>query len=52
MSAVGEGDSYGHPDAATLDDLEAAGSRILRTDEDGTVSIVLGDGPPRVETGR
>ncbi len=50
--AVGEGNSYGHPDASTLDDLEAAGSRILRTDEDGTVSIVLGDGPPRVETGR
>ena len=49
---VGEGNTYGHPEASTLDDLEAAGSRILRTDEDGTVSIVLGDGVPRVETGR
>jgi competence protein ComEC len=37
--SVGEGNPYGHPTAATLAALEAAGARTLRTDRDGTIVI-------------
>ena len=36
--SVGE-NSYGHPNSETLDRLTAAGCRIFRTDEDGTIII-------------
>lgn len=42
--SVGEDNSYGHPDPATLDLLERSGSMVLRTDVDGTVAIVQSDG--------
>lgn len=49
---VGEDNPYGHPAAQALEALSAARARVLRTDRDGTVSIVLeGDGY-RLETGR
>jgi competence protein ComEC len=41
--SVGAGNDYGHPHAEALDRLKATGSRIYRTDEDGTV-IVATDG--------
>jgi competence protein ComEC len=37
--SVGEGNPYGHPTAATLAALAAAGARTLRTDRDGTIVI-------------
>lgn len=40
---VGAGNDYGHPHQETLDRLEAIGSRIYRTDTDGTI-IVSTDG--------
>lgn len=36
--------SYGHPTPQAMDRLEAAGARVLRTDRDGTVSIIARDG--------
>jgi len=42
--SVGDGNSYGHPTAATLATLAERGVEVLRTDRDGTVTIaVLGD---------
>jgi len=40
---VGEGNDYGHPHAETVGRIEATGSRIYRTDLDGTV-VVATDG--------
>lgn len=40
---VGEGNDYGHPHEEALERLEATGSRVYRTDRDGTV-IVATDG--------
>lgn len=51
--SVGEDNSYGHPVAGVIDELSTDGVETLRTDEDGTVSIVLGGGSGyRVESGR
>ena len=36
---VGAGNSYGHPTASTLQRLQQAGSKIYRTDLDGTIKI-------------
>lgn len=33
--------NYGHPTAAALNRLESAGSRIFRTDKDGTVKLAI-----------
>jgi competence protein ComEC len=50
--SVGEDNRYGHPVPEVLGDLSADGVEVRRTDQDGTVSIVLGDGSGyRVETG-
>lgn len=48
--SVGAGNSYGHPTAATLATLAAAGVRILRTDRDGTVTIDVEAGSIAVRT--
>lgn len=40
---VGAGNSYNHPAQATLDNLEAVGSTVYRTDRDGNV-VVTSDG--------
>ena len=37
--SAGANNSYGHPAPETLDRLEALGSEIRRTDEDGTVTV-------------
>ena len=50
--SVGADNTYGHPTPSTLSALSEAGVGVLRTDTDGTVSIVLGDGRPHIETGR
>ncbi|HZZ83120.1 MAG TPA: ComEC/Rec2 family competence protein [Anaeromyxobacteraceae bacterium] len=41
--SCGEGNSYGHPHAATVRRLERAGARVFRTDRDGDV-VVRTDG--------
>ncbi len=41
--SVGANNPYGHPAPETLDRLEAAGARVLRTDQDGTI-VVSTDG--------
>lgn len=51
--SVGKDNRYGHPVPDILNELSGDGIPTLRTDEDGTVSVVLGDGPGyRVETGQ
>lgn len=41
LVSAGAGNRYGHPAAETLEILERAGSRVLRTDESGDVSCKL-----------
>ncbi len=41
--SVGEGNSYGHPNAAVLNKLRAAGVSVFRTDEQGTI-VATSDG--------
>jgi len=41
--SVGASNPYGHPAQETLDRLQAAGARVLRTDQDGTI-VVTTDG--------
>jgi competence protein ComEC len=48
---VGEKNRYGHPTPDTLERLKRAGAQIFRTDQDGTVRIVLRDGKLKVFTG-
>ncbi|WP_405105363.1 ComEC/Rec2 family competence protein [Micromonospora sp. NBC_01405] len=49
---VGVGNSYGHPNAAVLARLARGGARVLRTDTDGDVAVVLGrDGMAVVSRG-
>ena len=36
--------SYGHPAAETLERLNDAGARVLRTDQSGTVVLLVRDG--------
>ncbi|RJQ34063.1 MBL fold metallo-hydrolase [Candidatus Parcubacteria bacterium] len=44
VSTIGVGkNSYGHPTPRVLDTLDLAGSRVYRTDEDGTIQIPLTD---------
>jgi competence protein ComEC len=39
--SVGEGNAYGHPNAELLERLANAGVRVLRTDRDGAVHILM-----------
>ncbi|MFY1636979.1 ComEC/Rec2 family competence protein [Solwaraspora sp. WMMB335] len=47
---VGAGNRYGHPDPGVLARLSAAGARVLRTDVDGDLAVVLRDGGLAVVT--
>ncbi len=49
--SVGSGNSYGHPTAATLATLAAHGTRTLRTDRDGAVTIAVEHGSVAVASG-
>ena len=42
--SAGAGNSYGHPAPETLERLEALGSEIHRTDQEGSVTVRLRDG--------
>jgi competence protein ComEC len=41
LVSVGAGNAYGHPYPPLLQRLEDAGMRVLRTDEDGDIGVVL-----------
>jgi competence protein ComEC len=41
VMSVGEGNPYGHPNAELLERLANAGVRVLRTDRDGAVHILM-----------
>lgn len=38
--SVGENNRYGHPHKETLEELENAGVKVKRTDQDGTIEVV------------
>lgn len=42
IASAGTGNPYGHPTRATLDRLREAGSRVYRTDRDGSVTVRFG----------
>ncbi len=41
LISAGTGNDYGHPDAVTLDTLDAVGAEVWRTDEDGSVRVAI-----------
>ena len=49
LISCGKNNRYGHPHEEVLERAESAGSRILRTDESGAVSIYVEDGRIRIE---
>lgn len=50
---VGDGNRYGHPHGEVLERLERVGSRVLRTDRDGSVRLrIRPDGRVSVRTDR
>lgn len=42
LISCGEGNSYGHPHAVTLEKAAALGMTVLRTDVEGRISVVFG----------
>ena len=44
VASAGEDNDYGHPSPETLDELADSGAKVFRTDLDGTVVVVAGDG--------
>lgn len=50
--SCGVGNSYGHPDAQTLETLEQAGAQVLRTDTQGTLVFNATGGQIDVRTER
>jgi competence protein ComEC len=44
LVSVGVDNDYGHPAPEALDPLESAGARVLRTDEDGDLAVVVDGG--------
>jgi competence protein ComEC len=49
LISVGAGNSYGHPSANTVSALKTLGTKVLRTDLDGAVSV---DGALKIRTKR
>jgi len=47
---VGAGNDYGHPNAAVLTHLRRGGARVLRTDLDGDLAVLVVDGTVAVAT--
>ena len=41
VASAGSGNPYGHPSPATLSRIEDRGARVLRTDRDGSVSVIF-----------
>ncbi|MGK2954843.1 MAG: ComEC/Rec2 family competence protein [Solirubrobacterales bacterium] len=51
LISAGEDNSYGHPTARTTSELGEGGVDVLRTDQDGTISIVVSRNGYKIETG-
>ena len=49
LISVGAGNSYGHPAASTVKALQSIGATVLRTDQDGALSV---DGALKIRTKR
>jgi competence protein ComEC len=49
LISVGLGNSYGHPAASTVAALERLGAKVMRTDQDGAISV---DGALKIRTKR
>ena len=49
LISVGAGNSYGHPAASTVNALQSIGATVLRTDQDGALSV---DGALKIRTKR
>ena len=52
LISVGSGNRFGHPKAATVAQLSRGGSRILRTDECGDITVSIREGTYTVRTAR
>ncbi|MEO5853465.1 MAG: ComEC/Rec2 family competence protein [Nocardioides sp.] len=52
LVSVGADNDYGHPASETLAPLAALGARVLRTDRDGDLAVVVRDGRLLTDTGR
>lgn len=50
--SAGAGNSYGHPAPGTLAELQQAGVRVFRTDQQGTVRVMPAAGGVEVQTRR
>jgi competence protein ComEC len=50
--AAGYRNRFGHPSAEVLERYRAAGAGVLRTDRDGAIHVLLGNGGLRVESER
>ena len=48
--SVGASNSYGHPHAEVIENLESVGSKIYRTDKSGDITFKIEDGNITVET--
>ncbi len=46
LISVGEGNSYGHPHEETLENAEAVGATVFRTDLQGRISLIFEGGAP------
>jgi competence protein ComEC len=50
--AAGYRNRFGHPSPEVLERYRGAGAAVLRTDRDGAIHVVLGNGGLRVESER
>jgi competence protein ComEC len=46
LTSVGQGNDYGHPSDATLDQYREAGAVVGRTDQQGALAVVTLGGQP------
>ncbi|TDD92457.1 DNA internalization-related competence protein ComEC/Rec2 [Saccharopolyspora karakumensis] len=47
LISVGAGNDYGHPNPFVVDTLARAGTRVLRTDQEGDIAVLPGPRGPR-----
>ncbi|MBI5869370.1 MAG: DNA internalization-related competence protein ComEC/Rec2 [Actinobacteria bacterium] len=50
--SVGQGNTYGHPAESTLDKLRESGTKIFRTDQQGTIKVAQTDEGIEISTER
>ncbi|MHB9112354.1 MAG: DNA internalization-related competence protein ComEC/Rec2 [Thermoleophilia bacterium] len=50
--SVGQGNTYGHPAESTLEKLRDSGTRIFRTDQQGTIKVTQTDSGIEISTDR